>query len=100
MKFLERLQNADEDRKERWLIISSIIAGVIVIILWVKYFVTIANIGSAGEPAVAAEGTRGFGFSETMRSGMRIIAEGVWQKIRSFSEALQTPREYIVKPPQ
>jgi hypothetical protein len=49
-KWLEKLQNADETRKKRWLIGLSAAAMLIIVALWIFYLkMTIDNVGKVEE---------------------------------------------------
>jgi hypothetical protein len=49
-KWLEKLQNADEARKKRWLIGLSAAAMIIIVALWIFYLkMTIDDAGRVGE---------------------------------------------------
>lgn len=98
--FLEKLQSADENTKTRWIIVLTVAIMVVVIYVWASYFNTLIA-GPLGAQAVASDKTtNGFGFWQTMKNGMATIYGVFMDKIRLLGNILNTPREYIVRPPQ
>src|SRR5437870_5435072 len=95
--FLERLQLSDEATKRRFVFICTAIAMIVVVYVWFAYFNNM--IASQNAPQPVAE-TSGFTFWQTMKGGMAVIYRAFWAKLNDLSNILQSPREYIIKPPQ
>lgn len=95
--FLEKIQNAEESVKKRWLVFSSAIVMFVIIAIWIKYFAFIVQpMGGIGGDNL---GTREeFSFGDTMKIGISVI----WAKLSDFFQAigrmLYSPRNYIIKP--
>lgn len=67
-KFIEKLQNADEARKKRWLIGLSAAAMILIVGLWVIYLNFVLD--KIGEPKQEAPSApSGAGFWQVMRTG-------------------------------
>lgn len=92
--FLERLQNADESVKKRWLVALSAIAMLIIIVVWTKYFAFITQRGSIGQESASGE----FSFWETMKIGASVLWEDIRGILRDLGRILGAPRSYIIKP--
>ncbi len=97
--FLKRLQGADAATKRRVLIISSAVAMVVVLYVWLAYFNNL--LVDAGENTGLASGQeeqQHASFWQTMQRGSAILYENVTGAIGRFGEMFKGPREYIVKP--
>ena len=99
-KFIEKLQNSDEDVKRRWMVILTVIAMVIVIYVWLAYFNNlIADLSRPPEQEFAAgESTSGFTFWQSAKNGLGLVYNGFIGKLRWLGEVLGEPREYIIPP--
>lgn len=92
--FLEKLQNADESIKKRWLVILSAISMVIIIIVWLKYFAfVIRPVGTLSQE----DSGGGFSFWETMKTGVSVLWGKLLGALRSLERILSAPRNYIIK---
>src|ERR1700690_1254962 len=97
--FLEKLQSADEATKRRWMILSTIIIMVMVIYVWMAYFNNlVAGFSQAQQPS-AGSSAGGFTFWQTMKNGTAILYRGLSGAFHSLGNILNSPREFIVKPP-
>jgi ABC-type uncharacterized transport system permease subunit len=102
--FLERLQSSDEGTKLRWLVGLSLIVMVGVVYVWLAYFnglivgISYTASGEHQQPE-QAQGTN-MTFFTTMKNGTAIIYNFFDDKIQSLGKILESPRDYIVKPPQ
>ena len=96
--FLERLQSADDNRKRRWLVVSSGVAMVIVVYVWLAYFNFI--IQGPGAPSVQPpEGAAPeLTFFETVKRGSAILYENLAEKIGLLGSRIRAPKEYLVDP--
>lgn len=96
--FLERLQSADDDAKQRWLVAASVLCMVIVVFVWLKYFNTLVEPVTA-PPSPEGE-SQGFSFWQSAKNGTALLYEAFLGKIQSLGEILSAPRSYIIKPPK
>jgi len=95
-RFIEKLQNSDEDTKHRWMLILTAVAMTIVIFVWLAYFNNlVAGFSAAPEPVTEETG---FGFWATMKNGIAIVYGGSIDKLRWLGGILGEPREYIIPP--
>ncbi|MBI2888802.1 MAG: hypothetical protein HYY10_02675 [Candidatus Liptonbacteria bacterium] len=96
--FLNRIQGADAATKRRVLIISSAVAMVVVLYIWLAYFNNL--LVDAGENTGLASGQeqQQASFWQTMQRGSAILYENVTGAIGRFGEMFKGSREYIVKP--
>ena len=97
-KFLEKLQNSDEDTKRRWMVILTIVAMVIVIYVWLAYFNNLIAGLSAPPQEIAADApeSKGFTFWHSTKNGLGLVYNGFIGKLRWLGEVLGEPREYII----
>lgn len=77
MNWLERLRAADEEKKKQWLMIASIIAGIILVMVW--GLTLRASVQSVRDSATPAE--KHFGFWQSAKSGTALL-------YRNFSDTI------------
>ena len=99
MNFIEKLQSADEAAKRRWMLLSTITIMIIVIYVWMAYFNNLVAGFSQTQQAPASPTAGGFTFWQTMRNGTAILYRELTGAFHSLGNILNSPREYIVKPP-
>ncbi len=98
--FFERLQSADERTKKRWLIAVTAIVMVAVVYIWLGYFNGIVSGGARSEIVPPSESVDGsLAFWQTMKNGTAFIYNILSDKLHFLGQILQTPRDFIVKPP-
>lgn len=100
-KFLEKLQNADEATKRRWMIFSTIVIMAVVVYVWAAYFNNlVAGFSQAQptEPPVSSAG--GFTFWATLKNGTAVLYQAFMGKLHALGDVLNAPREYIITPPK
>ncbi len=99
-KLLERLQNADEGTKRRWMIVATIIIMVVVIYIWAAYFNNlVAGFSQVQPTGPAVPAGTDFTFWATVRNGTAVLYRAFTHKLQALGGILNAPREYIVKPP-
>jgi hypothetical protein len=97
--FLERLQSADEAKKRRWMIASTVIVMVIVIYVWLAYFNNL--IAGMSEPRqVSAAPADDRSLWQIAEGNLSSLGGSLLDKARGLSQILQAPREYIINPPK
>ncbi len=96
--FLKRLQGADAATKRRIVIISSVLAMVVVLYIWLAYFNNLLADAGRSDGSTGGQGETHASFWETMQRGTVIVYENVTGAVGRFGEMLKGPREYIVKP--
>lgn len=89
-EFLEKIQAADEDRKRRWVFISTVIIIIGVGYLWLGYFNNLLGRLGQNQPQ-EVERVSGFSFLETMKIGVATIVD-------ALKSVLNHPKSYIIKP--
>ncbi|MBU6500497.1 MAG: hypothetical protein KGJ89_01555 [Patescibacteria group bacterium] len=106
--FLGKIQSADESTKRRWIIICTIVIMVVILYVWLAYFnnlmASVSNQGeniadTSGSPA-AARTSSGSTFLQSVKNSPAFIYNIFTNSISFLGGILQSPREYIVKPPQ
>ncbi len=88
--FLEKIQSADENRKRRWLVISTTVLVIGVGFLWLGYFNNLVGKFS-GSQVPTAERVDGFSFLETMKAGFATIYDVI-------KAVFDKPKDYLIKP--
>ncbi|MDP3015351.1 MAG: hypothetical protein Q8N28_03020 [bacterium] len=78
-KFIGKIQNSDEATKKRWLIVSSAIAMVLVISLWLVYINwTIKAVGdNVGKQDMEP------GFWQIFKTGLKVAGESAWNGVKN-----------------
>lgn len=101
--FLEKLQSADEATKKRWMVLTVAVIMALVIYVWLAYFNNLIAGFSSGQAqsvaSSAAEPASSGSFLETAKNGLASLYQIFSDKIHSLGQVLQSPREYIIKPP-
>lgn len=78
-KFIGKIQHSDEATKKRWLIVSSAIAMILVISLWLVYINwTIKSVGDNVEKQNLEPG-----FWQIFKTGLNITSESIWNGIKN-----------------
>lgn len=78
-KYLKKIQNSDEATKKRWLIVSSAIAMVLVISLWLVYINwTIKSVGDNVEKQNLEPG-----FWQIFKTGLKVAGESAWDGVKN-----------------
>lgn len=110
--FLEKLQSAPETIKRRWIIGAAAVIMAIVIYVWLAYFnnLIIAGLSKSAVPyassgQVPAESLPGAGagstsFLQTLKDATANLYNIFGGALRALGNILNSPREYLVKPPQ
>lgn len=94
--FLKKLQTSDERTKRRWLIGSSAVMVLVVVILWLRYFSVLVQ--PAGVPSDPENTMQGFTFWQTFAAGFRVILHGAAETIKNWFGGLDAGKNYIIKP--
>ncbi len=92
-RYLRELRRAPEPRKRRWLIVSSTLAMLLVLGLWVIYLnLTLPTLPPVSANATTTEpattGSQGESFFETFGRGLQITAGNLGQKLQDLSQTL------------
>src|SRR3989344_8010064 len=95
-KFLEKIQNSDEQTKRIWMFVLTVISMGVVIFVWLAYFNNLVS--SFEQPVRVAEEPSGFTFWQTMKKGMNVVYGEFMNKLRFLGETLSAPKEYIISP--
>ncbi len=98
MRWLHRLQNADEAVKRRWLIVFSAAAMCVVIFVWLSYFSALVSSPGATARVVEDQGSQNVGFWDTMKAGAGVLFGALKSAVSHVGEILAAPRSYIIKP--
>ena len=79
-KFIKKIQHSDEATKKRWLIVSSAIAMILVISLWLVYINwTIKAVGDNVEKQELEPG-----FWQIFKTGLKVAGESAWDNIKNI----------------
>lgn len=99
--FLKKIQEADHATKKQVLFIASALAMLLVVLIWLLYFNNfVASTAAEISPLAAEERQEDNSFWGTMHRGTAVLYGNIKGGIEWLGQALQAPREYIVKPPQ
>ena len=96
--FLEKLQSADEGRKQRWLVGSSIVVAIVFFFVWATYFNSILSVNEPPASGAVGDGSGGFSFLESVKSGTATIYMGIMNSIASLARKLKAPADYPIAP--
>ncbi len=101
-EFLKKIQNGSERNKVRWLILFSVIAAMLVLFVWLKYFDSIIasqtnNQDVTGQQAEQNNGNS-FAFWQTFKAGLGVVFQSIADGFHSIFNAISQPKSYIVKP--
>ena len=92
-KFIGKIQNSDEATKKRWLIVSSAIAMVLVISLWLVYINwTIKSVGDNIEKQNLEPG-----FWQIFKTGLNMISESIWNGIKNIVSKITGERTITIE---
>ncbi|MGC9968222.1 MAG: hypothetical protein ABSC29_00605 [Minisyncoccia bacterium] len=92
--FLEELQSLDEPTKKRVLIITTAIAMVVVIYIWLAYFNNL--VAGVSQPVEVSSSTPQPSYGVSIWQNMY---QGIIGTLHGLGNILQAPREYLIKPP-
>jgi len=92
--FLEKLQNADDNRKTKWMVIGTAVITIFVIFIWLKYFNSLIS------PQGKEQNTQSpaASFWETFKNGASVIYDGAKDQIQNAQDKIKSPKEYDIKP--
>lgn len=96
VEWLEKIRNAEEKVKKRWLIILSVLCMLLIIAIWLKYFAFLLRPAAVFEEYGGEKGE--FSFWQTMGLGLRVAADRLIAGLRELGKMLWESRSYIVKP--
>jgi len=91
--FLRKLQNADEDRKTKWVVVGTAAITFLVVFVWLKYFNSLIapnRENDSRSPAAA--------FWETFKNGANVIYSEVGNGISELKDKIGGPTEYDIRP--
>ena len=87
-KFIGKIQSSNEATKKYWLIVSSAIAMVLIISLWLIYINwTIKSVGDNIEKQDSEPG-----FWQIFETGLRVAGESVWNNIKNIASKITKER--------
>lgn len=90
---LNGIQNSNETAKKRWLIVSSAIAMILVISLWLIYINwTIKSVGDNLEKQSSEPG-----FWQIFKTGLKIAGESAWNGIKNIISKITGERIIIIE---
>ena len=100
-KFLKKIQTGSERNKVRWLILFSVIAAVLVLFVWLKYFNLIIasqtnNQEMAGQQT-GQEAGQGFAFWQTFKAGLGVVFQSIANGFHSILNTINQPKSYMIK---
>ncbi len=98
-KFIEKLQNSDEDTKKRWMFVLTSVSMAIVVFIWLGYFNNLVT-GLSAPKADELSKEAGFSFIESAKMSASVVYGGLVDKIHGLGNILNAPREYIINPPK
>jgi hypothetical protein len=102
-KFIEKIQQADDDTKRWVLVVASAVAMAVVVCIWLVYFNNFITMSSnvplaAQSPPSQNRAPAGTSFWGTMKHGAAILYGHFVGTLGWFGNVFNTQREYIVKP--
>lgn len=89
---LEKIQDSDETTKKRWLIGTTTVAMILVIVLWLVYINWV--IKSANETEVKESS---LSFWQIFKNGLNIISKSIWNNIKDFVSKITSERTIIIE---
>jgi cytochrome c-type biogenesis protein CcmE len=92
--WLSHLQEAPRERRYRWAVGLTILSMTVLVILWVLYL----NASLFATPAVVAENSSGFSFTETIRSGLAFAGGVTLHALSRFGSWISGEKTYTVIP--
>lgn len=98
-KFIEKLQNSDEDTKKKWMFVLTSISMAVVIFIWLGYFNNLVT-GLSTPKTEELSKDAGFSFIESAKMSAVVVYGGLVDKIYGLGNILKAPREYIINPPK
>ena len=96
--FLEKLQSADEGRKQRWLVGSSVVVAILFFFVWATYFNSILSVNETPASGAVADGSGGFSFWQSVKSGSATVYTDIVNSIASLTRKLKAPADYPIAP--
>lgn len=96
--FLERLREADDAVKRRWLIIGTSIVMIAVVFVWLSYFENLLKSYSPSPEPIIEES--GFAVVEIMKNGTAIVLRGFLERARDFFDVFGRTQQFMITPPQ
>jgi ATP-dependent Zn protease len=96
-KFIKDLQNSSEERKTFWTYFLSILAMIIIIIIWLNFFSPIPNNQIASSTPSPQSSIN---FFDTLKTGFIIIYQGIINEIIHLYHIFITPNKIIITPSQ
>jgi hypothetical protein len=101
MTFIEELQSLEEPTKMKVLVVATTILMILVIYFWLIYFNGIVSAGTqasvSGSDQPVATAPPGPGIWGKVGNGTAIVWQSIGSGIEWIGQALQKPREYIIK---
>ncbi|MBT9170622.1 MAG: hypothetical protein DDT18_00966 [Actinobacteria bacterium] len=92
-KYLKKIQHSDEATKKRWLIVSSAIAMILVISLWLVYISwTIKSVGDNIEKQGSEPG-----FWQIFKTGLKVVGESAWNNIKNIVSKITGERTITIE---
>ncbi|MCR4328719.1 MAG: hypothetical protein NUV53_04390 [Patescibacteria group bacterium] len=98
--FLRKLQESDDTAKRKFLIISSLVIMLVIVYVWLMYFNNIvASVSDTSTDVAENVPTESHStILSTMKRGSAVVYQNIWGSIQWVAGALQSPKEYIIKP--
>lgn len=93
-KFLEKLQNANENQKTRWLIIGTAAITVLVLFVWLKYFNSLIAFSEKKQNPQSPAAS----FWETFKNGASVIYGQAKEQIQNTQNKIKSSTDYDIKP--
>ncbi len=97
-KFLKKIQTGSERNKVRWLILFSVIAAVLVLFVWLKYFNLIIASQTNNQEIAGQEAGQGFAFWQTFKAGLGVVFQSIANGFHSIFNTINQPKSYMIKP--
>lgn len=90
--FLERIQTSDSATKWKWVIGSTAVAVVLIVIVWLSYFNSL--VAYSGDQ----DNQSSFSFGDTMRTGTAILYQNMSGGLKDIANIFNSSRTYEVAP--
>lgn len=93
MSFLKKIQNSNEATKKHWLVVSSAISIIIVLVLWLVYINWTISLVNNNNQKQELEPN----FWQIFKTGLIVISESIWNNFKLFISKITGERVIVIE---